>query len=204
MVSRRLYDLIYRHGAPWESGPRSELVHLVASGRLSPSSLPTAIDLGCGSGANSVFLAQHGFQTVGVDFSPVALAKANALAAAAGVGDRCRFVEADLTADVALSGPFDLVVDFGTLDDLRGRNRNAMARLIHELSRPGSCVLLWCFYADPDDLPWMSFSGPSRLFPGLIPGEEHERFGRHFIIERLDHPPGGGQAACFLMIRKHE
>lgn len=77
---------------PWEVGPRQELVELVSSGRLRPG---RAVDLGCGTGANAVFLAQHGFEVTGIDFAPAALAKATAKAATAGV--QVRFLEDDLT-----------------------------------------------------------------------------------------------------------
>ncbi|MGH7322260.1 MAG: class I SAM-dependent methyltransferase [Candidatus Rokuibacteriota bacterium] len=76
VVGRRGYDLMYGFGAPREGGPRQELVELVASGRLSPQAFRRTIDLGCGSGANAIFLAEHGFDVSGVDFSPVALRKA--------------------------------------------------------------------------------------------------------------------------------
>ena len=202
MVSRRLYDWMYRRGAPWEGGPRAELAQLVRSGRLNPTELPRAIDLGCGSGANTVFLAQNGFDAVGVDFSEVALEKARALARQTDVSDRCEFVAGDLTDDPGIAGPFDLLVDYGTLDDLRGRSRDAMTHTIHELSRPGSTFLLWCFHGPRSDLPWFSFNGPSRVYSGLEPGEETARFGEHFVIERLTEPPPGSHAACFLMQRR--
>jgi methylase of polypeptide subunit release factors len=69
---------MYRRGAPWEGPPRQELAELVTSGTLTPQALPPgrAIDLGCGSGTNAIFLAEHGFDVTGVDFSAVALAKA--------------------------------------------------------------------------------------------------------------------------------
>lgn len=195
------YDLMYRRGAPWEGGPRSELVGLVASGTLSPAALPRAIDLGCGSGANAVFLAEHGFDVTGVDFSPVALGKARQAADAAGVAQRCRFVQADLTAPAipGVDGPFDLVVDYGTLDDLRGAARRSMAALATGLCRPGSRFLLWCFQADPRDLPWLSFSGPSRVAPGLAPDEEAVLFGEAFTITRQPDPPPGSGFSCFLL-----
>lgn len=37
-----------------------------------------ALDLGCGEGRNAVWLAEHGWQVTGVDFSPVALEKGRA------------------------------------------------------------------------------------------------------------------------------
>ena len=42
---------------PWEMGPRHELVHAVETGKVSPC---RALDLGCGSGSNAIFLAQQG------------------------------------------------------------------------------------------------------------------------------------------------
>ncbi len=202
MVGARLYDLIYRFGAPWEVGPREELVELVRSGRLAPERLPRAIDLGCGTGANSVFLARQGFEVTGVDFSAVALGKARAKAREAGVG--ARFVRGDLTAGAieGVEGPFDLLVDYGTLDDLKGEARVAMAATIIGLSRPGSRFLLWCFYAPRGELPFISFSGPSRLAPALEPGEEERLFGEAFDIERLPKPAPGERAGCFLMTRR--
>jgi SAM-dependent methyltransferase len=118
-----MYDTLYRFGAPWEGPAREELVHLVRSGRLTPDTHPPgrAIDLGCGSGSNTIFLADHGFDVTGVDFSPVALQKAK-ITATGKPGRRIRFLRADLTAPEIpdLPGPFDLLVDYGTLDDLKG------------------------------------------------------------------------------------
>ena len=66
-------------------------------------------------------LAEVGFDSWGVDFSSVALGKARERADEAGV--ECTLVKGDLTADliVGVEGPFDFLVDFGTLDDLKGR-----------------------------------------------------------------------------------
>jgi len=50
--------------------PRRELVELVESGRIKPG---RAIDLGSGTASNVIYLAQHGFDALGVDFSPAAV-----------------------------------------------------------------------------------------------------------------------------------
>jgi cyclopropane fatty-acyl-phospholipid synthase-like methyltransferase len=197
---------MYRFGAPWEIGPREELVGLVDSGVLTPEALPPgrALDLGCGSGANSVFLAERGFEAIGVDFSRTALEKARRLAGERGVAGRARFVEGDLTATSipGVEGPFDLLVDYGTLDDLRGDKRRAMAATAKRLARPGGKFLLWCFYAAREDLPLISLSGPSRLSSAISPGEESALFADAFDIERQPKPESGSRAACFLMTRK--
>lgn len=200
MVGRRAYDLMYRFGAPWEGGPRAELVELVTAGHLTPATLPPGrvVDLGCGSGANARFLAGHGFDVVGVDFSPVGLAKARR-AAAGQPGLRLRFVDGDLTAPAipGVEGPFDLLVDYGTLDDLPSERRPAMAATIRRLARPGAVCLLWCFY---DEVVWWRRRGAR--FPGLAPGSEAALFGDAFTIERLPRPEAGSGFACFLMTRR--
>jgi len=197
-----MYDLLYRFGAPWEGDPRSELVGLVESGRLNPSSMPRAIDLGCGSGANSVFLAEHGFDVTGVDFSPVALGKARALAAEHGVSPT--FVQGDLTATSihGVDGRFNLLVDYGTLDDLKGARRDAMAATITRLAGPGATFLLWCFCAEPSELPLISFNGPSRLSGALTEKEIARMFAAGFYIERLPEPRRDSHFGCFLLSKQ--
>lgn len=185
MLSPRVYDAFYRWWAPWDKvGVRDDLRTLLASGRVSPDTHPRAVDLGCGTGANVVFLAEHGFHSWGVDFSGVALGKAERRRSDAGV--ECRFVQGDLTADAisGVEGPFDLIVDFGTLDDLRGDDHAAMVRTIDRLSRPGTLFLSFCFFAAREDLPAMSLTGPSRLTGGTVqPGEMEGWFGDRWHLE---------------------
>ena len=203
MVGSRAYDLMYWRGAPWEMGPRSELVELVEAGRLDPDTHPHALDLGCGTGANVVYLAEHGFEPTGVDFSGVALAKAQRRAAERGVTDRVRWFRGDLTRpETAPDETFDLLVDYGTLDDLNDRGRAAIATLIGRLSHPGSRFLFWCFYGSQAEMPWISFDGPSKFVPAIRPGEVEQRFGDLFDIERLPQPPRGSRSACFLLTRR--
>jgi len=195
MAARTFYNTAYRLARmPWEIGPRPELVELVESGRLTPG---RAIDLGCGTGANAVFLAQHGFEVTGVDFAPAALRKAEAKAAAAGV--RVRFVEDDLTGLRHRLGPFDLLVDYGTLDDLPAAKRDRYVETVVPLAAPGARFLLWCFEWPPRRLDrWLHF------LP-MAPGEVERRFGDAFEIEVLVRSPVRRRViaghAAYLMTR---
>ena len=141
-MKRAIYDLLYRIGAPWDGPPRPELVTLVESGVLTPARLAPgrAIDLGCGTGANVRYLTRHGFDATGVDFSPVALRVARKRANAEGADGSIRFLEGDLTAGEipGVEGPFDLLVDYGTLDDLDPAGRRAMAAA-HGSDTASSC-----------------------------------------------------------------
>ncbi|KUI26351.1 bifunctional 2-polyprenyl-6-hydroxyphenol methylase/3-demethylubiquinol 3-O-methyltransferase UbiG [Mycobacterium sp. GA-2829] len=67
-----------------------------------------ALDLGCGEGADAIWLAGRGWQVVAVDVSKTALDRAAEDAAAAGVAERIRFEWHDLT-ETFPEGGFDLV-----------------------------------------------------------------------------------------------
>lgn len=178
---KAFYNLWYRRGTPpWVGPARAELVRLVESGRVPPG---RSLDLGCGEGDNSVFLARHGFEATGVDFAPAALAKARSKAEAAGVV--VRFIEDDLTTMRRVSGPFDILVDYGSFDDLHGRDRDAYVRAVVPLLRAGGLFLLWCFEWVPSL--WESAALAALPFGGMAlrPGEVEERFGRDFSIERI-------------------
>ena len=210
-VGRCAYNLMYRFGAPWEGADRVELRALVADGRCAPETLrrpgepaARAIDLGCGAGGVSLELAEAGFAVTGVDFSSVALAKARAAAERRGLGqERVTFVAGDLRAGhvPGVEAPFDLLVDYGTLDDLPDAGRVAMARYVTGLARPGSRFFLFAFSGRPEDLPRMSFGGPSRAFPGLVPGEVERLFEPAFRVDVLEAPSRSRPIATYLLER---
>lgn len=75
------------------------------AGSLAPG---RALDLGCGEGADVIWLSQHGWDATGVDISPTAIRRAAAAAEEADLGaGRARFLAADLAAVPA--GAYDLV-----------------------------------------------------------------------------------------------
>jgi SAM-dependent methyltransferase len=69
-----------------------------------------AIDLACGEGRNAIWLAEHGWQAVGADFSEVGLRKARELANRRGVN--VDWVAADLLDYRPDPRAFDLVLVF--------------------------------------------------------------------------------------------
>lgn len=197
-----LYSTLYRlNKAPWDLGVRPHLKELVESGRIATGRDTTVLDLGSGTGSESVYLAQRGCQVVGVDYTKIAVERARAAASKVGVEDHCRFVRGDITAspipDVA--GTYDVILDFGALDDMVGDKRRAMADVIHRYAHPGTIFVLWCFYAVKKELPRFRFSGASQMLAMLNPGEEQKLFGAAFDIERLESPE---HTACFVMTRR--
>ena len=87
----------------WSGRPNVALVAEI--GRIAPG---RALDVGCGEGADAIWLAQQGWQVVGVDVSQVALDRAARHAADLGVASEVRFERHDLTLSLP-TGPFDLV-----------------------------------------------------------------------------------------------
>ena len=96
MSSRQLlFKTFYRLGfVPSDGHPLAKsLQDLVEGyGALAPR---TALDLGCGTGDNSIYLATHGWQVTGVDFVAKAVDKARAKAEANKVA--VNFARADVT-----------------------------------------------------------------------------------------------------------
>lgn len=68
----------------------------------------TALDAGCGTGADAIWLADHGWRVTAADISGTALAAAAVRATEASVAERVTWLEADLTTWLP-TGRFDLV-----------------------------------------------------------------------------------------------
>jgi cyclopropane fatty-acyl-phospholipid synthase-like methyltransferase len=178
---KTFYDAWYRFGTPpWVQQARPELVELVESGELLPG---RAVDLGCGEGDNAIFLAQHGFQVTGVDFSAAAIEKAKAKAAKAGAD--VDFLVDDLTRLSNVEGQFDLLVDYGTFDDLSTKDRAAYVDQVQTLAKPGAKFLLWCFEWALKS--WERVATAILPFGNIVvhPGEIERWFGATFDIEQI-------------------
>ena len=69
-----------------------------------------ALELACGQGLGSCWLARRGLQVLGLDISPVAIRQARDLARRIGVDDRCRFDVVDLDAGLPAGSPVDVIL----------------------------------------------------------------------------------------------
>jgi SAM-dependent methyltransferase len=101
-----------------------------------------ALDLGCGTGTNVVYLARRGWEAVGVDFASRAIAKARRRARDAGVSST--FIVGDVTR-LDVTGPFDLALDIGCLHSIAVTGRAGYATGLARLVRPGGTFLLYAF-----------------------------------------------------------
>jgi SAM-dependent methyltransferase len=118
---------------PWDTGvPDEQLVAAVDRGLVAPG---RALEVGCGTGTNALWLAQRGFDVVAVDVAPLAI---DAARRKAPPGARCEFVALDFLTDDPPHAPFDFVFDrgcFHVFDD--DETRAQFAARVAALLAPG-------------------------------------------------------------------
>lgn len=129
------WNELYQAGeTPWDTGSADH--HLVEYLRAVPDERGVALDVGCGTGTNAIWLANQGFSVLGVDISTAAIESARTKA-----GTRvpnCRFLAADFLCDPLSEGPFDFVFDrgcFHVFDEARERAR--FTERVASVLRPG-------------------------------------------------------------------
>lgn len=180
---------------PWDSGvPPPELVSAVeGKDSLAPGK---ALDLGCGTGTNSIYLAQHGWDATGVDFVARAIAAARRKAAAASVPPR--FIVGDVTrlAELGLGAGYGLLLDMGCFHSIPDSGRDAYVTGATEVAKAGATMLLFCF---------VRRAKPPRVGPrGVAPGEVAQRFatGWEMVEETEGRPIRGCDAAWYRLRRR--
>lgn len=104
LKAAEFWEARYRDGSRLWSGRPNRLLVREASD-LAPGS---ALDLGCGEGADAVWLASRGWRVTGVDISRTALERAAGHAVEAGVGERAVW-ERHVLGETFPEGSFDLV-----------------------------------------------------------------------------------------------
>ncbi len=93
---------------PWDTNlPDEHLVSIVERGMVRPSK---TFEIGCGTGTNAIWLADHGFEVFGVDFAPPAVERARAKA---GARKDLRFEQMDFLKDPLPKQRFGFVFDRG-------------------------------------------------------------------------------------------
>ena len=125
---------------PWDLGrPQPAFVRLAGEGLLTGQ----VLDVGCGTGEQTLLAASSGAEALGVDVSPLAVKQARGKAAARGVKARFEVADALSLGDLGLT--FDTVIDSGLFhvfdDDSRARYVASLASVL----RPGGHLYLMCF-----------------------------------------------------------
>lgn len=144
------YALAYRLGfTPWERAGEAATQHFTAllereeSERRAP--LGRALDLGCGTGAHAVELAQRGWEVTGIDAVAGAVRTAHARACEQRVD--VRFVQGDVTAmtSAQVGDGIDFFLDVGCFHGLQDSQRAAVGACLTRLASPHATMLLLAF-----------------------------------------------------------
>jgi SAM-dependent methyltransferase len=150
-------------GSPGASAPTR------CSSRPPSHSPGAALDLGCGAGGDTIWLAQHGWQVTAVDIASTAVERVRARARDLGVDSRVTAEPHDLARSFP-GGTFDLV-SAQYLHTPFPFPRSRVLRFAARALRPGGLLLVvdhgstapWSWNQDPDT----HYPTPSEIAGGL-------------------------------------
>ena len=187
-LAKRFFDRAYRRGrTPWDTGiTPPEVVEEVTA--MDPG---RALDLGCGTGTNVLWLVQQRWTAVGVDFSSLAIESARRKADWISGAE---FVEGDVTRlpELGVEGPFDLVLDIGCFHSVPTRRRGDYVRGVSAVARPGARMMIYAFGG------WFRWPGSTRTREPEI----RRRFGEAFSVERVVKGRQPSGSAWFYLRRR--
>ena len=133
---RAFFDWVYHDVPPWDiGGPQPAMVALLEA---FPPATPI-LDVGCGSGDLSIFLAQGGVDVIGIDFVSAAIDEANRKARALPAEDAARleFRVADVFKPWLLQRQFRTIVDSGFLHLLTPEETDRFIPAMSSVLLPG-------------------------------------------------------------------
>jgi SAM-dependent methyltransferase len=174
---RRALEEYYRSGKPpWDTGVTPpELVALIEGRGEGDGALPPgrALELGCGTGTNAVYLARHGWEVVAVDLIDRAIEQAREKADAAGVTVRLLHGDATRLDELDAPGPYDLFFDLSCYCGIPPHRRDAYAAGLTRRAAPGARLLMFGY-------------GPGTLddtFSGVTADELRARFAGWELVD---------------------
>ncbi len=147
-MSKPQWNLLYLTGRTrWNTGiTPPELVEVIEGGQIPPG---RALDIGCGTGTNTIYLAKHGFQAVGVDVAFLAIIQARYKAWRLGLpvkfstGD---ILKLGLPEYPVLSAPVDFALDIGCLHSMGTMHLQSYTSMLLRVLASGGFYLLYAWW----------------------------------------------------------
>jgi SAM-dependent methyltransferase len=139
-VPREFFDTVYEGAPAWEiDRPQQDIVRLAERGGFKGS----VLDVGCGSGENSIFLASRGLEVLGVDRVPAAIDRARVKASQR--DSKATFSVADALDLGSLGRSFDTVLDSGLFHVFSDEDRVKYARSLAAAVKNRGSLHILCF-----------------------------------------------------------
>ncbi|MFG2926656.1 class I SAM-dependent methyltransferase [Streptomyces sp. NPDC048305] len=151
-VRRELEDF-YRDGKPpWDWGiTPPELIAVVeGADAVRPGS---ALELGCGTGTNAVYLAGHGWRVDAVDLVERAVLQAREKVVTAKVDVNVLCGDATRLDEIGLPGPYDLFFDLSCYCGIPPHRRDDYAAGLTSRAAPGARLLMFGYGPEAFDDP---------------------------------------------------
>jgi methyl halide transferase len=159
--------------AGWDIGQPAPafMAIMTSSDRPSPGTL---VALGSGRGHDALWFAQHGFEVLGVDFAPAAIAASQATAEQQKIA--AHFLQADLfELPASLHHQFDYVLEHTCFCAIDPTRRPAYVEVVRQLLKPsGEFIGLFWAHRHPDGPPF-----------GSSPDGIRSLFAPHFEVRSL-------------------
>jgi ubiquinone/menaquinone biosynthesis C-methylase UbiE len=170
------WDQVYRRypleALPWELGqPRKVLVELVEKRLLKRGK---ALDICCGVGTNALYLAEKGFQVIGIDISSKAIEYAKEKAER--VNAKIQFQVENFLKLPFKNDEFDFVFDMGCFHHVKVKDRNTFIKGVHRVLKKRGLYLMVCF-SYRNGPAWNHFSKEQII----------QLFSNHFEIKNIEH-----------------
>ena len=163
------------------------------------------LDLGCGEGRHCLLAARMGFRPTGVDYEPLAIRRAQALARQAGLADRIQWAVADIFALPFAPDSWDVVLDYGCLHHQKKSDWPRYQAAIRAMLKPQGYFLLSVFSPrfrvfGPQQRPWHLAHGAYRRF--FTSDDLHCLWGRDFEFLILEEETEGVRGFWHAFLRR--
>ena len=164
----RFDDFYKNQTPPWVIGePQPAIVDLAGDGAFSGR----VLDVGCGTGEHTILLTRAGYDVLGIDGAPTAVAQARRNAAGQGIDARFEVADALNLGD---SPGYDTIIDSALFHIFDDRDRARYVRSLHTATRPGATVYV------------LALSDAGRGFgPQVSEATIRDAFGAGWEIEEL-------------------
>ncbi|MBN1121395.1 MAG: class I SAM-dependent methyltransferase [Anaerolineae bacterium] len=194
MLKQILYWIRYLTAdTPWDTGiVPPEIIELIEGEQIPAGQ---AIDLGCGTGTTSIYLARNGWQATGIDLVGRAIREARRKARRERVEGKTTFRRGDVIKESCRldDRSFDLAVDIGCFHSLSAQESRDYAAMLKRIMRPGGTFMLYSFSPTaPDEFGYT----PEQIIDLFTP-----EFGLNHKALGID-TAGGRQSGWYRFTRK--